>query len=174
MSPEDVDAPTAVLARRVSELRGRRGLTAKELGERLTDMGVKWDRFNVTALEKGKRQNLTLVEWLALARALDVAPIHLLIDPRDEPGSYQVTPTEAVPSEHARAWVRGLRPLGGTELRYFYREIPGFEWGCLWVLTKPKVDLDEDAKVSEMSRWVRIAYGGYGNPSVIGDDDESR
>lgn len=160
------------ISRRVSELRARKRLTAKELGDRLTGMGVPWDRFTVAALEKGKRQNVTVVELLALARALDVSPLHLLMEPKGAAAEYQVTPTETAPSDEARAWLRGMTALPETDLSLFYSEVPMQEWGCLWVLTKPKVDLDGDTPLREMSRWVRVAFAGYGYSAAIGNDDE--
>ncbi|MEU4012087.1 helix-turn-helix domain-containing protein [Streptomyces pseudogriseolus] len=114
--------PVQAVAARVSELRKRKDLTAAEVGRRMTAQGVKWDRFTVSNLESGKRQSVTLTEWLTLARVLDVSPLHLLV-PLEEVG-FSVTPEEAVPASRARAWLRGAQPLPGTDLRIFRSEVP--------------------------------------------------
>jgi transcriptional regulator with XRE-family HTH domain len=114
--------PVEAVAARVSELRRRKDMTAAELGRRMTALGVKWDRFAVANLESGKRQTVTLTEWLALARVLDVSPLHLLV-PLEEV-EFNVTPEESVPASRARAWLRGGEPLSGTDQRIFRSEVP--------------------------------------------------
>lgn len=118
----EVLEPTAVIALRVREARARHGFTAQQLADRLKAVGVPWDRATVTKLETGRRQNISTVELLALARALDVAPVHLLLPVDDRP--FMVTPTEIRPAERVRAWVRGEKPLPGTDLRIFHTEVP--------------------------------------------------
>lgn len=114
--------PVQTVAHRVSELRNRKGMTAAEVGQRMKEQGFKWDRFTVANLEKGKRQNVTLTEWLGLAQVLDVSPLHLLV-PLEEV-EYRVTPETVAPAARVRAWVRGLEPLPGTDQRIFYTEVP--------------------------------------------------
>lgn len=114
--------PVGTIARRVRELRARRGWTAAEPGEELhTRHGLKWDRFTVTKLENGHRQNVTVTELLALASALDVAPVNLLVPLDDSP--YQVTPTRTESADTVRAWVRGEDPLPGTDGRTYHAEV---------------------------------------------------
>jgi transcriptional regulator with XRE-family HTH domain len=140
--PDHVAAPVETVARRVADLRSRRGLTAKELGERLTALGVRWDRFTVANLESGKRQNVTVVEWLALARVLNVAPVHLLVPPEAEADDeYQVTPTETARVADVRAWVRGHYPLLGEKVAAFHAEVPDAEYG--WMSLPPTSDPGE-------------------------------
>lgn len=114
--------PVQTVAHRVSELRKRKGLTAAEVGQRMKAEGFKWDRFTVSNLEKGKRQNVTLTEWLGLAQVLDVSPLHLLVPLEDV--EYNVTPERVVPADRVRAWVRGVEPLPGMDQRIFYTEVP--------------------------------------------------
>ncbi|MEU8535455.1 helix-turn-helix domain-containing protein [Streptomyces parvulus] len=112
------------IAQRVKALRGRKGWSAEELGNALQGEGVKWDRFTVANLEKGKRQNVTVVELLALAKVLDAAVVNLLVPLTDEP--YQVTPALAESADVVREWVRGTKPLPGTDTeaqRTFYAEV---------------------------------------------------
>ena len=119
---EGVD-PVAVIAHRVREVRARHGFTAQQLADKLREAGVPWDRATVTKLETGRRQNVSIVEVLALARVLDVALVHLLV-PTDDEQRYQVTPTEALPAGRVRPWVRGIVPLPGTDSRIFHTEKP--------------------------------------------------
>jgi len=123
MEHETAVAPVDAISQRVKEARNRKGLTAQQLADRLKISGVAWDRGTVTKLETGRRQNVTVVEWLALARALDVAPVHLLV-PLEDGGTYQVTPNEAAKTPRVRYWIRGLVPLGRTDVRMFRTEVP--------------------------------------------------
>jgi transcriptional regulator with XRE-family HTH domain len=166
--------PIDTLARRVRQVRARRELTAQQLADRLRELGVPWDRATVTKLETGRRQNVTLTEWLALARALEVAPVHLLVEP-EGPGAaadaaepYQVTPTETASREDARAWIRGMSSLPQTDLRIFYSEVPAEEWGYSWVLLQQGAD--PEGRVGELHKWARRGYGGFGNPDVTGKE----
>ncbi|MFI1951986.1 helix-turn-helix domain-containing protein [Streptomyces xinghaiensis] len=122
--------PTRAVAKRLREIRKRRGLTAEQLADRLTEQGVPWQRSTVAKLENGSRENVTIAEWLALAYVLDVAPIHLLV-PTDAPAGdvYQVTPTETATIGDVRAWVRGFEELPGTDRRKFYASVPEVEFG---------------------------------------------
>lgn len=116
--------PVPAIAQRVKALRRRKGWSAEELGKALKAESVKWDRFTVANLESGKRQNVTVVELLALAKVLDVAVVHLLVPVNDEP--YQVTPEYAESADAVREWVRGNKPLPGTDTeaqRTFYSEV---------------------------------------------------
>lgn len=126
MSPQPDGAwtPVRTIAQRVKELRGRRGWTAAQLGERLAEQGVKWDRFTVAGLESGKRQNVSVVEFLALAEVLAVAPVHLLVPLDSAP--YEVTPQRVESADAVRMWMRGEKPLPGTateDARTFYAEV---------------------------------------------------
>ncbi|WP_052479814.1 helix-turn-helix domain-containing protein [Streptomyces sp. NBRC 110035] len=104
--------PTAVIAGRVRELRRRRGWTAADLGARLTEHGLPWNRTTVVKLENGRRENVSVTELLVLAEALGTAPVNLLVPPDNEP--YQVTPDRTEDADTVRAWVRGEQPLSGT------------------------------------------------------------
>ncbi|WP_394434778.1 helix-turn-helix domain-containing protein [Streptomyces sp. SGAir0957] len=118
MEHQEGVSPVEAIATRVRAARQRKGLTAQQLAGK-----VGWDRATVTKLETGRRQNVTVDEWLALARALDVAPIHLLV-PLENGGAYRVTSDESVPTERARYWIRGIVPLSGTDDRIFRTEVP--------------------------------------------------
>jgi transcriptional regulator with XRE-family HTH domain len=121
--------PTQEVARRVKELRGKRGLSAAALAKRMTELGVKWDRSIVANLEGGRRQTVSVAELLALALALNVAPVHLLvpIDGPDEP--YWVTPGLTYRRDGVRAWIRGVTSIDqDADWREFFAEVPKDEF----------------------------------------------
>lgn len=133
-----------VVAQRVQELRKRQGLTAKTLAERCRMMGAPGMTASVIAnIESGRpdldgkrRRLVTLEEWLILAQALHVAPIHLLVPVDDEHARYELTPecpqpTHGLQREGAgwvRAWIRGETPLTFTNERIYRSEVPADEW----------------------------------------------
>lgn len=120
----EVAAPVETIRKRVKELRGRAGLTAAEVAEKLSGLGVDWNRSIVANFEAGRRPSVSVVEWLALAQVLDVAPLHLLVSPEARTTDlYQVTPTRTAPVMAVREWVRGYYPLNADEIR-FDRETP--------------------------------------------------
>ncbi|MEU2251166.1 helix-turn-helix transcriptional regulator [Streptomyces sp. NPDC019224] len=129
MEQNKVWSPTATVAERVREAREQRRLTAQQLADRLAAQGIAWQRSTVAKLENGNRENVSLTEWLALAAALNVAPVHLLvpIDVADD-AAYQVTPETTVPVVVAREWIRGSRQLPGERRREFTAQAPEGEW----------------------------------------------
>lgn len=126
MSPNEKITPTEAIARQVSALRTQRGFTAKELGERMTAQGLKWDRFTVSALEKGKRQNVVVDELLALARALDVSPLTLLMP--YEGHALTVAPDLTVDPFRLVLWFAGERPAAGLPTVQFERDSAALRW----------------------------------------------
>ncbi|MEV8554824.1 helix-turn-helix transcriptional regulator [Streptomyces glaucescens] len=132
MEHEEVLTPTATLAKRVREVRKRRGLTADDLAKSLAAKGVDWQRSTVAKLENGNRQNITLTEWLALASVLNVAPVHLLL-PLDSEQRYEVTPGQALTSEFVRGWIRGHWPLPAANVLQFQGEMPEEEQGRIFL-----------------------------------------
>ena len=107
---------------RVKQLRRARGWTGAELGKRMEDVGIPWDRAIVANVENGRRRSFTVAELLALAVVFDVAPVHFLIAPDAE--RYSITPKREYEAGRVRAWVRGEAPLPGTNLRTFRTEVP--------------------------------------------------
>lgn len=149
--PESVDS-TGTIARTVAKVRRKRGLTGAQLAERMTEVGVKWDRSIVANLENGRRRFVTVDELLALAYVLDVAPVHLLVPPLPSPTwdaesqgreplpperenspndwttLYKVTKGVEVPLYRVREFIRGQTPLPGMDRRGFYSELPPQEF----------------------------------------------
>lgn len=121
---DDAAAPVETLRKRVKELRGRAGLTAVELADQLSKLGVPWNRSIVANFEAGRRPSVSVVEWLALAQVLDVAPLHLLVSPDAQATDlYQVTPNRTAPVPAVREWIRGYYPLNANAVQ-FERETP--------------------------------------------------
>jgi len=91
----------------------------------MNTLGVEWNRGVVTKLETGRRESVSVAEWLALARAFDVSPLALLFP--DEDSRYAVTPSQAVESViDVYNWIVGLLnglPLAG-ESRQLTRFVP--------------------------------------------------
>jgi transcriptional regulator with XRE-family HTH domain len=125
MSPVAPVTPVSTIAKRIKELRARRGWTAEKLGKELTRHGAKFDRFTISNLESGKRQNVTINELMAIAFVFDVAPVNLLVPFEDEP--YQVTSERIENSDTVRAWFRGEEPLPGTDERTYFAEVSALD-----------------------------------------------
>jgi transcriptional regulator with XRE-family HTH domain len=120
-------SPTQVVAKRVREVRQKRGLTAAQLAEQMTRVGVPWKRGVVAKLESGLREAVSVEELLALAYVLDVAPVHLLV-PFDDKTPYRATPTQVEPAGAIRDWVRGAWYIDGVDVRGFFSELPDHEF----------------------------------------------
>jgi transcriptional regulator with XRE-family HTH domain len=110
-----------VVADQVKRLRERRGTSQQALADLLG-----WTQSAVARLESGDRK-ISVGELLALAWALDVAPVYLLA------GSFQtadvpVHKTLRVPPTHMRKWIRGGEPLPGSNYRAYFENIPDDEW----------------------------------------------
>lgn len=114
----------ARVGRRVASLRG--GRSQQELAEALEVEGCVLDRTSVGRLENGHRLP-RLDELLALASALDVAPISLVFPP-DDPDEVVLTARHRVPPGLGRAWFRGQEHLPGQDRRVFQ-----YETGDYWI-----------------------------------------
>jgi transcriptional regulator with XRE-family HTH domain len=73
-----------------------------------------------------RRRDVSADDVIALAVALDVAPMHLIFPIDDDDGSELVALTEtiSVRADHARWWFRGRYPLKGTDRRMYYAYVP--------------------------------------------------
>lgn len=141
-----------IVAERVQQVRKRRGWTVKQLAERCAEIGA--EELTAQALynigngrrdEAGHRRRfVTVDEVVALALALDVAPVHLVIPPdaADE-DEYRITPTSVVSVRDVRAWFRGYYPVLGRSVRDFHGEAPESEYGLMQLAPQARTDPDE-------------------------------
>jgi transcriptional regulator with XRE-family HTH domain len=117
--------PSQVLAEALADIRGRQGLSAEALAQRVREHGGQLDRAAISKIENGMR-GVSLDDALLLAVALGVSPLHLFL-PRDDNEGVELAPDVQVTAVAARRWIRGLEPLPGQD----DREIPASEWNVL-------------------------------------------
>ena len=121
-----------VVAKQVREIRKRRGWTQADLAARLSEIDAGLSQPAVAKIETGGR-NVSLSETLALAAALNVAPVHLFVpmSPKLSPG-VAITPSLTAGSNNLRGWVRGEHPLTDADsASEFYAEVAEAEWYSL-------------------------------------------
>jgi transcriptional regulator with XRE-family HTH domain len=110
------ESPRQVFARRLREARSRRGWEQADLAARLAEIGYDLGQPQVSRIERGQR-NVTLEDVLAIAAALDCAPLHLIVPIRDEedgeiPEGYEIALKVPV-----RVKIAGLPPTDPETLR---------------------------------------------------------
>jgi transcriptional regulator with XRE-family HTH domain len=115
--------PSMVFRQQVKELREARGWSQEVLARRIRDqLGQPMLQSTIAKIEAGKKRVL-LEDFLVVAMALDVAPIHLIVPTRK---AFEVVPGEkgrAVDPRGARAWIRGELPLSEDPIdRAFYEK----------------------------------------------------
>ncbi|MDK4328479.1 helix-turn-helix transcriptional regulator [Corynebacterium propinquum] len=99
---------TATIGKNVKHLREKKDLTARALSEKTEGLGFKINRSGISQLELQTRQSISVAEWLILARALEVAPVVLLMP------DYPDGETQYLPGHHAMGyevaeWITGQR-----------------------------------------------------------------
>jgi transcriptional regulator with XRE-family HTH domain len=116
--------PSQVLARRLRELRNRQGLTAKGLSERLRERGVNLGRVAIAKIEIGER-GVSLDEALALAYALNVAPVYLFLPLENDQPVRMAEDKRAVKLKAGdmRGWVSGRGAAQGQDKRFYLMEV---------------------------------------------------
>lgn len=131
----NTQTPSDVVAGRVRDVRTKRKLTVAGLAARCAALGA--PDLTAQALYKleGRRPGklrprpVTVDELLALAAALNVAPVHLLVPTDDFDESYRLTAEVSVSASSARAWIRGVLPLlPGDDGREYWSEVPRDEF----------------------------------------------
>jgi transcriptional regulator with XRE-family HTH domain len=148
MTPSDQPPTVADVARaRIRELRNRRGLSQRELADRLSQFvipakpgrrrrtdprgGPSVDHALVTRVETGKRE-LSLKDAVYFALALDVAPVNL-IAPLDPEARVQLAPNLECSARELRHWLRGLAPMSAQDARTYFTEVPDEELPEGWI-----------------------------------------
>jgi len=122
--------PSDAVAKRVRAVRKRRDLTVAQLAGLCRDAGypalTEQAIYNIENRRAGKRSArvASVDELLALARVLQVPPVHLLVPPTADEEPYNVTPTVIVPARQARQWIRGYELLPGDDRQVYLSEVP--------------------------------------------------
>lgn len=112
---------------RLKTLRKRRGWTAAQLAEEMSKNGIPWNRAIVANIEHGRRSYVTVEEALLLAYLLEVAPIHLIIDPSKK-DLLPLGSRELIDPPLLRAWFRGQSVVGEVDQRQYFSEVPESEF----------------------------------------------
>lgn len=134
-------------------------MTAKALAAKCAELGLPGltaqALSNIESGRRGedgrRRREVTVDELFGLAFALSVAPVHLLVPPVD---GEEVVPYRVVPVGNpttpgfARAWIRGQSPIGLTDARAYFSEVPESEW-------VPPAGMWTDANIERQSEAVR-------------------
>jgi transcriptional regulator with XRE-family HTH domain len=125
-----------VVAARVRDVRTKRKLKVADLAERCAAIGA--PQLTAQAIYKieGQRESatrpprqVTVDELLALAAALNVAPVHLLVPPDGNDVPYRVTSKITSWRFPVRAWIRGAGPIDpDADPREFFAEVPRGEF----------------------------------------------
>lgn len=148
----------------VRALRERRGISQQELGDALG-----WPQSTVARLELGKRP-VSVSDLLALAWALDVAPVYLL-DGSFQTSDVPVQQTLRIPTPHARKWIRGGEPLPGLNYRAYFENIPDDEWSARYGSL-------EDQRAAAAFRYeqadIPLEAGERGPGPELSPEDEER
>ena len=101
--------PSATFPRRLQEVRGSRGMSQRQLAQRLAAIGHPLQVTGIARIEAGTRK-VNIDDLVAIAAVLDVAPVHLIF-PIEGDDPVQLAPELEVPIKRARAWATGRRPL---------------------------------------------------------------
>ena len=116
-------------------MRKRRDLTPADLAARCRELGAADLTENVieniesrSARASKHPRPVTVDELMALAAALNVAPVHLLVPIDDFRNDYQVTGEVSERAGYIREWIRGRLPLPGGDPREFFSEVPRTEY----------------------------------------------
>ncbi|MEU0940338.1 helix-turn-helix transcriptional regulator [Embleya sp. NPDC005971] len=107
---EQVVNLVAVVAGEVRRHRKARKMSAQQLADACTALGVEMQRGVLANLEIGRRESLDVTELVVLAKALDVPPVALLF-PVGEVAAVAPTPGAVVDTWDALAWFTGETPL---------------------------------------------------------------
>lgn len=136
-----------VFARRLREVRKRRGWSQEQLARRVDEeLGVPIHRVTIAKIESGgkRAQHVELQEVLALSLALGVSPLHMIV-PFGADARLRVAPRkQAVGPVLARRWLQGVDTLLDEDPRWFFTEVPPDEWEALRQAAS-EVRLGEDA-----------------------------
>jgi transcriptional regulator with XRE-family HTH domain len=167
----EAQLPSDVLARRVREIRKRRGWSQEDLAQRLAELDHPLDRAQVARIE-GRRRKVSLDEAFAFAVALGVAPVNLFI-PLERDEQFAISKKWIAPAWMARAWARGFetdeRMVPLEDEQTYLTEMPREEyaagsrtpWGMVfyWLSNLPykkPFPLQRERLENELGDWAKI------------------
>lgn len=164
-----VRAPSAIVSKRVAELRKKRGWSAQKLADACADQGMpELNRSVIANIESHRRKTVTLEEMTVLALVLDVAPVNLFV-PIDESEEYleqyAVTPDTWVSVSEVRNWVRGDASLVGQDPRTYFSEVPREDFSAV----KPSDD-DLQQRSDDVREYRRLT-AKFGFTDLTDGDD---
>lgn len=104
---------TQTVAREIRRHRDRRKLSAQQLADRTSELGMPIPRNVLANLESGRRDTITVAEVLVLAAALDVAPMELIC-PVGFDDQVELLPGQMMDPLQASRWIDGELALDMT------------------------------------------------------------
>lgn len=105
---------TGMVAQHLRRWREELGLSAQQLADRTRVLGFHVPRSVIANLENGRRETLSIAEFLVLAAALDVPPVLLIADLGRE-NVVEILPDVSVSTWLARGWILGAADPVGYE-----------------------------------------------------------
>lgn len=94
---------TLFIAGEIRRRRDDQDISAQQLADTCTELGVSISRATLTDLENGRRATLSVAELLVIAKALDIGPLQL-IAPVDR-GRLELLPDQDMDPWSARRWI---------------------------------------------------------------------
>jgi len=143
---------TRAVGENLAYWRKERGLSLAELSARLDDVGVPMNLNGLHKIERGNR-GVDIDELVAIARALDVPPLHLLF-PIGRDQTSPLLPDHDVPAWPAAKWFTGEGPFPGasghwnTPLRDFRHQDRVIERWSRSLTGTERTDLEDDLRVA--------------------------
>jgi transcriptional regulator with XRE-family HTH domain len=95
----------ATVASQVRRYRRERKVSGQKLCEKMSELGLDFPRSVLANLETGRRETVTVAELIVLAKALEVAPLELLIPA----GGVEMLPGVTWSPQDAAQWFSRLR-----------------------------------------------------------------
>ncbi|MFF0469347.1 helix-turn-helix domain-containing protein [Micromonospora zamorensis] len=105
--------PSERLGQSVAELRKLRGMSTRQLADRLDQLGHRIAQSSLSKIEAGKR-SVDVDDLVALALALNTTPNRLLFGERAGAEAVRLTPKVITIGHRAWAWANGDFPLTST------------------------------------------------------------
>jgi transcriptional regulator with XRE-family HTH domain len=122
-----VESIRACIARNVESIRKERALTQAQLANVLREQGTPIDRASLSKIERPSGRKITVDELLALAIALEVAPINLTA-PWEIDDEVELPDGSVVDGLSVRRWLRGYQPLPGRDPQPYFEKAPRLDW----------------------------------------------